>query len=331
MASIDRSSASPSWVLALAVVVGAVGAVFVVGAGCSYSDSSINPTPDFHDGDANESNEAIVIDVGTDTAAPNPLCGSPTPSCPPDDFDPDAGPHTCTPFDAGADGDLDGGADGGSGDAIVDTAGSGSRNACRVVKVGTETVTACAPAGFGALDSPCGRDADCSPGLTCVGPPTLGRCAPYCCSATPDDDPCHALFPVRYCAPLPLAERPADRVPACIVPDKCTPITNVGCDTDTTCIVVDTYGDTSCVRAGTLADLACCSTDSADTSMLCAQGYACLGPLGDRVCRKLCKVGDTTSCTGSGHCEAQSTFPSGYGICTVDVSDGAADAGHCGS
>jgi hypothetical protein len=328
MASIDRSSASSAWVVAFAAVAGAVGATLVVGAGCSYGGSETPPS-EYHDGDTNDETEAIVIDVGTDTAVPNPLCGSLTPSCPPDDFDPDAGPHTCTPFDAGA----DGGTDVGSGDALVDTAGSGTRNACRVVKDGDASVTACAPAGSGALDSPCTRDADCSPGLTCVGPPTLGRCAPYCCTATPEYDPCHSLFPIRYCAPLPLAERPADRVPACIVPDECTLLAPDTCSKDTTCTVVDSYGDRSCVLTGTLTDLACCSTDPADgPSALCADGYACLGPLGDRVCRRICKIGDTPSeCVGSGHCEAQSTFPSGYGICTVDVTDGAADSGHCGS
>jgi hypothetical protein len=334
MARIDRphahrshaSSRSFGWFASLvAAIVAPAAAAIVVASGCSFTGGKDGSSPDFHDGDTNDEADAIVIEVGNDTAAPNPLCGPITgSSCIPDDFA-DAGPRTCTPVDAGADADASP-PEVASSDAAIDTSGSGTRNACRVIRIGNTIATGCEPAGFGLSGSYCKRDADCSPGLACVGPSLVATCEPYCCTATADFDPCHASG--RYCTPVVVTERPTDEVPVCILPDKCTLISNDGCTTDTTCTVVDPYGDTSCVPSGSLTDLQCCSTDPL-AGAACSTGYACLGSLGDRVCRKICKI-DGEACA-TGHCEAQSTFPTGYGVCTVDVSDSATDAGNCGT
>src|SRR5262249_2442729 len=151
----DTPLSRAGWRMAIAVLLGASGAALAGAAGCSYAAVGDDGPPGFHDADAGDETDAIVIDIGSDTPTPNPLCG-PIP-CNPDDFDPDAGPHTCTPFDGGFDGDVDAPPappdTGDDGDTPVDTGGSGTRNACRVVKTGSTVITACAPAGFATVNS----------------------------------------------------------------------------------------------------------------------------------------------------------------------------------
>jgi hypothetical protein len=201
-----------------------------------------------------------------------------------------------------------------------DAFGSGSVRACRVTRVDNNLATVCAPAGVAPKDAWCLKDADCSPGLACVGYPAA-RCLPYCCDATPDHDPCHDDGR-SYCTPLPTAENKDDKVPVCVVPDDCTLLADPDdkCQAGTTCTVVTKWGDTSCVPVGPGLDLDCCNDDP------CQRGYVCLGPSGDRHCRKLCHDGNDKECA-SGSCQKASTIPTGFGICSVGDA-GASDASH---
>ncbi len=298
-------------------------------AGCSYDRPSEGDVIFKETGTA-DVGDAQVFEVGDDAVASrDKLCGElDLGTC-----DPDRG-EICTHLDAGLDAGLDGGGDSATPDgapdgdapeggtlppdaafdAPYDAFGSGTTNACRVVKEANKAKTACAPAGVLLLDAICAIDADCAPGLACVGA-ISPRCLPYCCGGTPELDPCHASG--RYCTPLPLAERPSDKVPVCVTPDNCTLLDNSGdiCPKDvTTCTVVTKYGDTSCVPAAPLGsglDLACC-----DETHPCALFYACLGPTGARACRKLCHEGRDEECT-RGVCQKASTIPAGFGLCSV--------------
>jgi len=304
-------------------VVGAGLAALTASSGCSYSSADNAQTTSFHDGgdDAAE----VTVEVGFDAPPSTALCGDLHPgTCNPDNGE------ICTPLDAGSD---DASSDSAP-EGAIDTGGSGSKLACRVVRINNAVTTTCRPAGLGAIDSFCTHDADCAPGLACVGAGVLTQCKPYCCSATDFSDPCRKMG--RYCTPQPVVERLGDYVPVCVQPDPCTLLPDPDsatedCQSGSACTVVTQYGDTACVQTGPLTDLQCCSSDPwATNDQRCAAGYACLGPRGDRVCRKLCRVDDAKACGTSGHCEPQSSLPAGYGICTVDVADAAAEAG-CGT
>lgn len=327
----------------LAVALGfAVGALPALGvaAGCSYDHSGDSIS--FHDFDAEEAGEAQVIEVGDEEAAPrNTLCGVET-HCNPDRADictprdaaaPDeAGPPTDSaladapagdvisdggpdaPRDAASDGSVDDAAIDAPTDApsdvpsdvVFDSAGSGSTSACRVVRTGNHVISACAPAGLGEVEDWCRRDADCAPGLGCVGA-SPSRCLPFCCGATAEFDPCHGRG--RYCTPLPLAAQPLDSVPVCVQPDDCTLLADEEkCPSGTTCTVVTKYGDTTCVPIGAGLDLDKCP---------CQRGYACLGPESGRVCRKLCHEGRDSECPSGGSCRTVTSIPSGFGICSI--------------
>jgi hypothetical protein len=334
-------------------------------AGCSFSandDATGFPLDDT--GAADISSDAQIIDIGDDTfVSPDKLCGESRPgSCIPDlaatctmldagsdggsepepdassdegsDISTDVRPDPidatdaadatdgdATKTDARSDAPSSDAADGGDRDAF-DSAGSGTLRACRVIRDKNQPVTACAPAGTAPKDAWCTSDADCRPGLTCVGTPS-GRCLAYCCTATASNDPCQADR--RYCTPLPLAERPTDRVPVCVEPDRCTLLAREPeerCPATTTCTVVTKYGDTSCVPVGTGRDLACCDTTA------CDEGYVCLGTAGDRRCRKLCHEGADTECA-TGACERVSSIPAGFGICSVADAGAIDAAGPC--
>lgn len=263
-------------------------ALAVVGAGgCSYGASSdaSAPVPPW---DTGGSPDAQIIEVGGDDGGTqHDRCG--IRRCEPDRTD------ICTTVqsDAGADGD-----------AIVEDAPK--LLACRVIREGGDIVSSCAPAGDVGDSAACASDDDCKPGLACVGDP--GQCLPYCCGATSGADPCDKS---RYCAMLAVAARPDDRVPVCAPLETCRLLEEDRCLSGSACTVVRNDGALSCVPIGAGRDLQACP---------CDRGYVCLGPEGNRLCRKLCHVGDTAAC-GAGTCQALSTIPTGFGICTV------ADAG----
>jgi hypothetical protein len=323
----------------VATVILAVGASALVtlatAAGCSY-DRAADGDITFKETGPAEVGDAQVFEVGDDAAiARDKLCGELSAGT----CDPDRG-EICTRLDAGGDGGEDGAPDGDAGEVgaplpdstsdAIDSAGSGTTRACRVVREANKPTTACAPAGTAALEEKCSRDADCLPGLACVGS-ALPRCLPYCCSATPELDPCHASG--RYCTPLSLAERIEDKVPVCVLPDQCTLLDDSAKDcqagdggpgSGTTCTIVTKYGDTSCVPVGTGLDLACC-----DEAHPCSRNYACLGPSGARACRKLCHEGKDEECT-PGTCQKVSSVPAGFGVCSVGDA-GTLDGGGCKS
>jgi hypothetical protein len=318
-------------VLATIVFAGASGALLALAlaAGCSY-DRAPDADVTFKETGGSDVRDAQVFEVGEDGfVARDKLCGDlHAGTC-----DPDRG-EICTRLDAGADGGadssapLDGNGDSDAtttptpdavADASRDAFGSGTTRACRVVKEGNKATTTCGLAGVTGLEETCVVDADCRPGLACVGT-IIPRCLPYCCGATPELDPCRASG--RYCAPLARAQDQFQKVPVCLLPDDCTLLSESTeeCQTGTTCTVVTKFGDTSCVPIGKGLDLSCCE-ESSD----CGRNYACLGAAGARVCRKLCHEGHDEECT-LGTCQKVSSIPAGFGLCSVGDA-GSSDGG----
>jgi hypothetical protein len=276
-----------SLILLAALVAGAGSALALGAAGCGMStaDTGTFPTSwDAGDADAAVGDDAVVIEVGGgDGGAGDDHCG--TRRCDPDRAD------ICTPVATDAGGDAEASAD------------APKLLACRVIREGGDVVSSCAPAGEAADSAFCASDDDCKPGLACVGDP--GRCLPYCCGTTTTEGACDKT---RYCALLAVAARPADRVPVCAPLDNCPLLQDQDhCPAESACTVVRNDGATTCVPIGTGRDLQACP---------CDRGYVCLGPDGNRLCRKLCRIGDTAAC-GAGTCQALSTMPTGFGICTV--------------
>lgn len=299
-------------IVAIALLGGGLGGLVALAtaAGCSY-DRAAEGDVVFKESGTDDVSDAQVFEIGDDAlVSRDKLCGDlDVGTCDPDRAE------ICTHLDAGIDGGSDASdsaAESSTDGAGPDAVGSGSTRACRVVKESNVATTACAPAGILGIDGLCSRDADCAPGLACIG--TIpARCLPYCCGATPELDPCHATG--RYCAALELAER-RDKVPVCVQPDDCTLLQDPSekCQKGTTCTVVTKYGDTSCVPVasdGSGLDLACC-----DDTHPCAASYACLGPSGARACRKLCHEGRDDECT-PGACQKVSSIPAGFGVCSV--------------
>ena len=350
------SRASSTLAVLVGSLAAGVTVVLAVAAGCSYDKGDAGGGIGFHDGGGADAADAQYFDIGDDVAVVrDKLCGEPHEgSCDPDQADlctprdggADAGPSdgagTDGPrADLGTDLGPELGVDDAGDETAVDTAppppppppvddaatdgpagdtfGSGTRTACRVVRLKNQPATACAAAGLGPIDAWCTSDADCAPGLGCVGEVPAARCLPYCCSAGPGFDPCHAKG--RYCTPLPLAARPTDRVPVCVEPDHCTLLSDVDtCQKGTTCTVVTSFGDTTCVPVGSCRDLQLCNNTA------CDRGYACLGPSADRRCRKLCHARHDEECP-AGKCETATSIPSGFGICAIADAGATSDAG----
>ncbi len=294
-----RRSAVRSLLVPFALLIGGAAAA-TFSPGCSYAAADSTAPVILSPIDSGTGGEAQVIEVGGDDAGSVNLCGA-VRRCDPDRAD------ICStaPVDAGPGDDAQGeggprGPGGSGADAAPDAP---TLLACRVIREGGDIVSSCAPAGSATDSAYCASDDDCQPGLACVGDP--GRCLPYCCDATAGNDPCGKT---RYCAQLALAARPTDRVPVCAPLDNCPLLADQDhCPTGSACTVVRNDGATTCVPIGTGRDLQPCPCDA---------GYVCLGPDGSRLCRKLCRIGDTTACA-SGTCEALSTIPTGFGICTV--------------
>jgi hypothetical protein len=287
-----RSSPARPLLWSVALLLGGAAAATFPSVGCSYA-SSETATPTYHPSDTGTGGgDAQIIEVGSVDGGHVDLCGA-VRRCDPDRAD------ICSsvPVDAG----LDAGSD--VGDAEVGVPDAPTLLACRVVREGGSVVSSCAAAGTAADSAYCTSDDDCRPGLACVGDP--GRCLPYCCGATAGADPCGKA---RYCATLAVAARPDDRVPVCAPLDNCPLLQDQDhCPTGSSCTVVRNDGATTCVPIGTGRDLQACP---------CDRGYVCLGPEGNRLCRKLCNLGDQTAC-GAGTCEALSTIPTTFGICTA--------------
>jgi len=297
-------TSSPPRLLAVVFAASTVAAAtFAIGSGCSFGGSPKDDTP-LQPFDTNNTTEIILdVPVGDDSVpALGLLCGS-MDKCVPDD------PSECVLADGGVD-------DAPTADADA-TDGSATKLGCRVVHGGKENVlSACAPAGLGVESSFCSSDADCAPGLGCVGNPGSGICLKFCCkAASPSDVICPST---HYCTPLPLAAPPYDKVPVCAKLDNCTLLEEPSSKctaTKSTCTVVRNDGGTTCVPVGSGGECDDCKVSG------CQANHACVGPSDNRRCRKLCHAGKDIECT-PGRCEGVPTIPTGFGLCTVGADAG---------
>lgn len=290
----------------------------LVASGCgAEDDASLSPMSDASvDVGPSSDTRVQVIDVGEDAQTHAPLCGEEQ-FCDPDvaaictPLAVDAGASDAAPPASDAGPDDDGGD---AADAVDDAGDSGpSTLACRIVLRDNRSVSACAPAGAVTESNFCATDAECAPGLACVGESGLGRCLRYCCKewSSPSTAPsADAGTATHYCTPQPLAARPTERVPVWVKLDNCTLLADeLQCSKGTTCSVVTNDGRTTCVPAGPGRDYASCAEEP------CDRGYVCLGTV-DRRCRKLCREAEgSTACSGGGYCQKVPTIPTGYGIC----------------
>lgn len=275
------------------------------------------------DVDLDAASDVREFEIGDDAEAPSDLCGTAAQRrCDPDlaavcvslrDAGPSGDADTEPPDDAPDAFVADGGTEDAAGDADVQSADGGATiSACRVVAGDLGPAAVCAPAGEIEESQFCRGDAECAPGLACVGEPGLGRCLRYCCAASRGGAaPTDAGLATHYCTARPLSADPAVRVPVWIRLDDCTLLGDeLQCPSGTTCSVVTDDGRTTCVRAGTARDHERCDQEP------CDRGYVCLGRV-ERRCRKLCVVDKASECPSGGYCQPAPTMPEGYGICTA--------------
>jgi hypothetical protein len=294
---------------ALAVIFAAgatVAAAFSLSAGCSYSGDANGP-PILKPLDSGDGTEIFLDVLPGDDSVPSlsAFCGV-MKKCVPDD------PSECLLVDGGrpdvgAGDDVDGALD-----------GSATKLGCRVVRGSSNVESACAPAGIAPESSFCSSDADCAPGLACVGAGGTGICLRFCCKAASPSDP---ICPsTHYCVPLLLAARPVDKVPVCAKLDNCTLLEDPSskCTAGkSSCTVVRNDGGTTCVPIGAGGECDDCTISG------CQANFACVGSADNRRCRKLCHAGSDSECD-SKRCESVSTIPTGFGLCAVG-----SDAGAC--
>lgn len=296
--------------VALMLAASSLACALSLAGGCASQsdDSSTGGMPDASsDGGGTSDTRVQVIDVSEDVSALASLCGEER-FCDPDV----AAICTTLAIDGGASDGAPGSPDAPGSDAASDAdAGAPATLACRIVLRENRSVAACAPSGSVTESNFCASDDECAPGLACVGLGGLGRCLRYCCAewSTPSPPP-DGGSATHYCTPQPLAARPTERIPVWVKLDNCTLLDDaLQCAKGTTCTVVTNDGRTTCVPAGSGRDYASCATEP------CDRGYVCLGTL-DRRCRKLCRDGGTTECSGGAYCQKVPTIPTGFGVCS---------------
>ncbi len=183
-------------------------------------------------------------------------------------------------------------------------------------------VGVCSGRGVGVPGDPCIAQADCAPGLACVGADGAGQCRPYCC-VDPESCPTNT-----FCAARPLLDRDSDplvaplEAPVCVEAHACRLDEPYPCPADQTCTctdgmactVVRSDGTTGCVPApspGGLEGEACPCSPATLTGpgLICSQTT--------QTCLALCILGaDGASCGEGRRCQSSASLPVGFGICT---------------
>ncbi len=253
-------------------------------------------------------------------AALDPLCGSDTAACIPDDAD------ACSGY-AGAS-NLGGAMNGTAGaGAMAGTAGQGvelpsdsgslgpSGYGCHLGLRDGEVTRSCQPSGQGELDAPCLSSADCAAGLACVGEGSSGLCRPYCCRGV--ETSCEAGF---YCAPRRVVGAASGlEAPVCVRADQCSLTEEhpcpegvaCQCTGDSACVIVRADGTTSCVTPGQGK-----AGEKCEDAFSCEWGHVCSHTKG---CLQLCStVSSKQECGDSGYCLAR--FPGDVGVC-IDLDE----------
>lgn len=211
------------------------------------------------------------------------LCGSSS-TCSPDD------PHTC------------------EGDA-----GDASTESCRMVLGTNQTTTAtCVASGQGKDGASCTSGTDCEPGYECVG---TGTCRHYCC----DDSACTTLtqnsstYDTYFCDVAQEHASSGAKVPVCMVVQPCSPLTNGQCGTGSTCTIVEINGGSNfvatCDALGTAKLGESCETAH------CAEGFACIGAIGQRQCQELCNSQNPCPSNSTCNMKSQALMKYNVGIC----------------
>ncbi len=275
------------------VVAGVVGCAALPNAGDDLCANKTLATADggcgFIQGDAGTIDGFSTPDGGSGDAA-NPtllarssLCGA-SPVCTPDD------PQTC------------------EGDA-----GDASTESCRMVLGTNQTTEAtCVAAGQGDDGASCTSGADCAPGYECVG---TGTCRHYCCA----DESCTTLtqnsstYDTYFCDIAQEHASSGAKVPVCMVVQHCSPLNPNQCGSGSTCTIVEINSGTNfvatCDTLGTAKLGESCETTH------CAEGFACIGAIGQRSCQQLCN--STHPCGSNSTCnmKSQALMQYNVGIC----------------
>jgi hypothetical protein len=244
-------------------------------------------------------------EAGRSAPLVSPLCGTLT-------CDPDL-ENACVSYvgvDAGAGYDAGSGSDAGAaqdagtppGDAAAGDAGRGA-DGCRVTKgTNDEPVTACQPAGRGRDGMPCERSKDCAAGFECS---SEGVCRRYCC-----DNKCDGVTlngPGAFCDVQQTRDVTKIKVPLCMPLRPCE-LFSVGECKDTEFCSVVAPGKSGCIARGSAVAGESCE------SAHCERDLACLGQLGSRTCKKLCRE-NGFDCPPDKICKPSSTIPRGFGVC----------------
>jgi hypothetical protein len=185
-----------------------------------------------------------------------------------------------------------------SGDAASRTA-----NGCRVVAGSNDQpVNTCRPAGSGRDGAQCDKSQDCAPGFECSA---AGLCRRYCCDGKCEGSSLNG--PGTFCDIQQTRDVTKLKVPLCIPLHPCELFSVGQCKDGEYCSVVSP-GKSGCIaRGGAVVGESCESTH-------CERDLACLGQLGSRTCKKLCRE-NQYDCPQGKICKPSSTIPKGYGIC----------------
>jgi len=151
----------------------------------------------------------------------------------------------------------------------------------------------CQLAGTGRDGAACQTGADCAAGFECVG---AGVCRHYCC----DVHECEKMGKLTFCDVQTETQNTDTRVPVCMPVRTCKLLLPGYCDHGETCAPVRSDGTTSCVAVGPAKAGESCERDH------CAEGLACLGAPGNRVCYQLCHTDSTTECPAPKKCKTSS-------------------------
>jgi hypothetical protein len=139
---------------------------------------------------------------------------------------------------------------------------------------------------------------DCAPGSACIQETSaLALCAPFCRT----DADCEPGGRCTFTLSVGTLKVCSEPLTAChpVLPQS-------GCASGA-CYVITPDGDTGCHSAGPGGQGARCTTDYD-----CKAGYACFASSGG--CRRVCRSGNNSDCTGSTSCRAITGWTS-YGAC----------------
>jgi hypothetical protein len=189
--------------------------------------------------------------------------------------------------------------------------GCAADQACRPTLTASNTIIArCEMAGTRTAGESCTQWTDCAPGYVCPD----NHCRKLCCGRDWSDSACD---PGESCYSewfLEVAGEPQPIGAFLCFPSGCDVFTSDECPSTHDCKIIDPKGTTACVPPSPETIGEPCGGSS-----VCGRGLSCVGPDGDRHCRRLCRAepcGKPACGEDEGVCVHFNRDPDGVGECT---------------